>query len=523
MSFSPQKSSKIAALIFLALANLALLYFSRPPVLRLSWNDEMLYYATARNIRENFDFNSQYYLSESLLKKGYPTKDTHPPGFPLLLAGAFVVFGEHEWLPVALNQLLTLATALLVFFTTARISCTRGGLGASLLYLLFPMTLPLGQSAMSESSACFFAAFLLWAWVYLKEGVFKGIFLALLLVLGMLIKPLFASFALPMALALWLRKGSSLRTLTTMSLVLLALGIGVIRPGFSNREFYPYPGSDLFSSPTLAALWNAAWKNISTNLKQLMSWEGTGIQSKTVLAIGLLLIWPLALLCKKNPAEDSKNLKLISTILLIAFFQSVLAVFSLYEYRSWRGLRALVFFTPGLAILNGAAWARFFNATPHTAKNSRRVMGALLALGVLGLLGNSSWQLSQEWKKNQARDFYYFNQWSERLGKSLAYMRTQPRMALSHRNFLFPIQNYPIRLIWTLPKNLEELESIAAKTPLDLIELKSSDPLFRENHAKLGNDEQLGSQFRLFHQQGGYFYYLRDVPSPTANFITSTR
>ena len=69
------------------------LYITKPVSLQIRWNDETLYYTVAQNIVRHFDFNSNHYLASSIIQKGYPTKDTHLPGYPIILAFGFLIGG----------------------------------------------------------------------------------------------------------------------------------------------------------------------------------------------------------------------------------------------------------------------------------------------------------------------------------------------------------------------------------------------------------------------------------------------
>lgn len=91
------------------------LYFTIPVSLQIRWNDETLYYTVAQNIVHDFDFNSHHYLASSIIEKGYPTKDTHLPGYPLILAIGFLIGGINERTLFFVNYLLLMITIFLIF------------------------------------------------------------------------------------------------------------------------------------------------------------------------------------------------------------------------------------------------------------------------------------------------------------------------------------------------------------------------------------------------------------------------
>ena len=129
------------------------LYITKPVALQIRWNDETLYYTVAQNIVRHFNFNSNHYLASSIIEKGYPTKDTHLPGYPIILAFAFLVGGINEATPFFVNYLLLILTIFLIFTVSRVIANQYVGFGASLIYLIYPYTLVLTHSVMTEMSA----------------------------------------------------------------------------------------------------------------------------------------------------------------------------------------------------------------------------------------------------------------------------------------------------------------------------------------------------------------------------------
>ena len=60
----------------------------RQALLEVAWPDEVIYLVGARNVLERGTLDTNFYLTYSLLRRGYPHRDVHMPGYVLALTPA---------------------------------------------------------------------------------------------------------------------------------------------------------------------------------------------------------------------------------------------------------------------------------------------------------------------------------------------------------------------------------------------------------------------------------------------------
>lgn len=87
----------------------------RRAVAEIAWPDEIIYLVGARNVLERGTLDTNFYLTYSLLRRGYPHRDVHMPGYVLALAPAVAAFGPTLRAAALLNALLFAASAALVY------------------------------------------------------------------------------------------------------------------------------------------------------------------------------------------------------------------------------------------------------------------------------------------------------------------------------------------------------------------------------------------------------------------------
>ena len=81
---------------------------------QVAWPDESIYLVGARNLVERGSLDTNYYLTHSLLARGYPHRDVHLPGYVLALAPFVKALGATLFAASALNLALFLACLLLL-------------------------------------------------------------------------------------------------------------------------------------------------------------------------------------------------------------------------------------------------------------------------------------------------------------------------------------------------------------------------------------------------------------------------
>ena len=105
----------------------------------VAWPDEAIYLVGARNVVERGTLNTNYYLTYSLLRRGYPHRDVHMPGYVLALAPAVAALGPTLEAAVALNVLLFAGSAALVYVVARGILPEHGqAVVAAALFTVLP-------------------------------------------------------------------------------------------------------------------------------------------------------------------------------------------------------------------------------------------------------------------------------------------------------------------------------------------------------------------------------------------------
>ena len=491
----PSKKPLLLPLALLAVATFLAIYLTMPSSFQIRWNDETLYFTVAKNIYFEGDFNSHHYLSESLLRKGYPTKDTHPPGYPLLMATSFLFFGVGETAAYLQNYSLLFATLLLLFFMGRELGNATTGLGAALLFLVNPLTLSLTQSIMSEISAALAVTWVCFVLLMIEDGYLKGLLLAVGIALATLIKPFLLVLIPACFLFFWIHPGEfRSRSILALTVSFALLAGFVVFPLSSNREYYPSSINDLFLQPSAKAKLQYAMKNFVKNfrLSKALPWKSGEL---AVLLFGFAyLLLPFAALIRRKRLPWTG----LYAAVAFAFSTTLLAVFFIYEYPAWRGSRAIFAFFPVLALLGGIGLTRLRPAA----------LGAVFALG-LGAINlyyaKSSFDVLE---KSKLRQSAILNQYANRTDKNLARYGLQPKVLLSTNNLYLAVGRYPVKIILSEPRTLADFAKIEALLPPDALELRPGGPLFQAN-LRLNGEARFGSNYELAGQGDGFYYYRR--------------
>ena len=438
------------------------LYITKPASLQIHWNDETLYYTVAQNIVHHFDFNSNHYLASSIIQKGYPTKDTHLPGYAIILAFGFLIGGINEATPFFVNYLLLILTIFLIFTVSRVIANQYVGFGASLIYLIYPYTLVLTHSVMTEISAAAVIMVIVALLFVEKESLLKGIFLALAIALAYLIKP-FLLTLFPASIAfLWIEKNQNYKkTLFSLLLAFALLFITVLIPLSQNQEIYPYAATRILSQPNYAEMVRMMGENLLFNCSLIVNFKQFPVYGKITLS--MLLLWSIIFAVLLMAIYQYKFQQLPTHITyinlciftIISFMPAFLAVFLLYQYIDM-GIRGLAVFSPLMATLSVAGLWQL----TYQLKNKTIV---IIGLAICLYLSYSSFLTFHKLKNLQRRQSQRLYTYSSRLEKVISKLSIQPQIVMSHKNFYLAIANYPTQVIWQLPQTLQELQQVEKK------------------------------------------------------------
>jgi len=539
------KLSKFPKNLFICLLLLAImaiaLFLTRPSSFQIRWNDETLYYTVAQNIARHFDFNSNHYLASSIIAKGYPTKDTHLPGYPLLLALGFSLGGINETTPFFVNYFLLALTLILLFFLCQKIANPWVGFGAGIVYLISPYTLILTHSVMTEIAASATVITVVAFLFLLKESWLKGFCLALAISMTYLIKPFLLTLlpATLLVLLFW-KQRRYLQTLFSLFLSLTFLTVVVLLPLGDNQEIYPYSATFILGQPTLTAKLQLMAQQFWLNCRLIVNfWQFPVYASIT---LSMLILWLIAgaVFVSKKPGIKLKlmgaidigdppksplkrgtlrGLKIppllrgvrgdlntsyfsaLTIFSLTSFLPVLLAIFLLYRYIDM-GVRGLASFSALLSLLGVVGLAEL-----KTKLKWRGVIALGLIISIC--LSGSSGLTFHKLKNLQRRQSARLYRKSDRLEEVISKYQIKPQVVMSEKNFYLAIARYPVRVIWQLPYSLNELREVEKKVSIDLIELSENNPLFQENLQIYGTMDFLDKRYSLKHQENGFYYYLK--------------
>src|SRR4051794_39569171 len=87
----------------------------------VAWPDECIYLVGARNLLERHTLDTNFYLTYSLLRLGYPHHDVHMPGYVMALVPAVAAWGTTIRAAAMLNVILFVASAALVYAIARRL------------------------------------------------------------------------------------------------------------------------------------------------------------------------------------------------------------------------------------------------------------------------------------------------------------------------------------------------------------------------------------------------------------------
>src|SRR5262245_1501170 len=81
---NPSLATRLLTLAVLMALVVMVVFFTRKVAApTVAWPDECIYLASARNINERGSLDTNFYLTYSILARGYPHRDVHMPGYVL--------------------------------------------------------------------------------------------------------------------------------------------------------------------------------------------------------------------------------------------------------------------------------------------------------------------------------------------------------------------------------------------------------------------------------------------------------
>jgi hypothetical protein len=437
----------------------------RSALQEVAWPDEAIYLVGARNIAERGSLNTNFYLAHSLVRRGYPHRDVHMPGYILALAPFVKAKGTTLAAGVALNLVLYAGCILLVY------ALARGILkdewqaaAATLLFTVLP-PFPGYLNVVYPELLVAFAQLAALAWLVHARGLAGAVVAGVLYAAGALARET-VLVSLPL-FYVRLPRREFWRGFVPAAAATLLL---VVAPLSRDRAVHPnalYPSvleEARRSDAPLLTLATTVGRNVATNLR-LTAGARPGSNPEDAVLLLMAVLAALTLAARRRLPPESRGLAgatLVSLALLLA------AVLTLYVVRErggvWGGVRAMMPWAPVLLVF----------ATPLLFAVRRRAVAAALVLACgLGFAALDRWQAyfffryKQSDYEDQARNAAYI----------APYLDPYRPARIASRSFLYGLSHYPVEVIWSLPRDGPELKALNDAVPYDFLVIHEKSPL----------------------------------------------
>jgi hypothetical protein len=442
-------------------------FFARQNALpEVAWPDECVYLAGARNLVERGSLDTNFYLTYSILTRGYPHRDVHMPGYVLALAPFVKGLGASLSAGAALNAMLFIACIALVHQIARALlaDATSAAVAAGLFALLPPF--PGYIFVVYPELVVAFMLLLGIAWLVRSGGgTLHAAIAGVLFALGALFREtLLAAFPLYLVR---LSRRDLLRGFLPAALATLLV---VVAPLSRNRAVHPnalYPSvfeAARHSPAPLKSLLKALRGNVDQNLalaSEADPWNSPE-DATLLLFAGLSALTLVGARLSSEPTRRLAWASLASAALLGA------AMLVVYVVRArggvWGGVRVLMAWTPLLLIL----------AVPLLLRPRSWVLKALLvgavALGFVAM-DRKQVQFFNHYKRtdleDQRRNELYIARYIDR------YHPTR----IVARSFTYGLSHWPVEVIWSPPGDYDELTGLEQVISYDFLILYEKSPL----------------------------------------------
>jgi len=455
----------------------------------IAWPDEVIYLVGARNVVERGTLDTNFYLTYSLLRRGYPHRDVHMPGYVLALAPAVAALGPTLGAAALLNTMLFAAQAALVYAIARALLPERiQAMTAAALFAVLPPFPGYLFIAYPELVVSFvFLAGL--AVLVHARGMAGAVAAGVLYALGALFRETLL-LALPLYLV-GLPPRTRWRAFVPAAAATLFL---IVIPLAGHRAVHPnglYPSAleeARRSEQPLAALAQAVLGNVGANLRATARMDPETSAEDAVLALIVVMAAAAALGARRLPPEARR----LAAATLVSLALLTAAVLSLYVVRErggvWGGVRAYMAWMPLLLVF----------ATPLLFAPRRA-----LALGMAVAVGAAAvpldlWQVRffNRYKgsdhEDQARNAAYLSR----------YLDSYHPQRIASRSFLYGFEHYPVEVIWSLPRDGRELAALNQAISYEFLALHEKSalvPVLRDNPRFLRiNKEDRGAEFLIW-------------------------
>ena len=441
---------------------------------QISHSDEIEYALTARNIAFKGEISSNLYITESIIKNGGFDRPLHMPGFSTLVAVFFKIFGVNDYIALLPNFLLYL-TSIAIFYFLSKELLDKNIKARNLsivLFILFPVFWLYTNMVMTEISIVFLCLLFFYLLIKLKNNYTKPIILAVILIIGMFFRETFGLLLWPVIGSLCIyNKENRLRNIIIFSLVFLALFFIFFLPIFSaDRQIYPNTFNFINSEDTAyKKLWDLK-ENFLFNFNKATTLRI--INSEDLLKFSYWLIAFFALLSYNKYCNEKQ--KRFFWLFFPIFMINILLLFLFYSVLNRIETRVLLWFIPLLLV-----YFSIFLENYLSKLNNKETEKMVLISGLFIIFLSVDIISVIQMKNKIEREYKEQSLISQMIDKNIeAY---NPQVIVSPYTFLYAWQNYPIKIIWHPPKNIEELKKLEKIIKIDFfIFSKNCDMIFLE-------------------------------------------
>jgi len=455
----------------------------------VAWPDECIYLVGARNVAERGDLNTHYYVTYSLLRRGYPHRDVHMPGYILALAPFVKRLGATWTAGAALNLAGFALLTALVFVVGCGVLKDRrqAALAAALLLVLPPFPGYLYVIYPEILGAAVFMAGL--AVLVHARGIVAAALCGVLFALGGAVRETLLCAA-PLYAVRLSRRQLALGFIPAALATLLL----VVAPLSRDRAVHPnalYPSAleeARASDAPVAAMAGTVLRNVQLNLSSVAAAAPRANAEDAVLVFLALLA--VAGLATGIAREATRGLALATLASLALLTLAVLALYVVRERGGvWGGVRVYMPWAPVLLVL----------ATPVLWR-PWGVRGALplafVAAALFWLLDLRQIDFFNRYKASDLED-------QDRQARYIArYADPLRPQRVAARAFTYGLTHYPVEMIWSLPRDKRELWALEQAVPFDILAFHEKNPLrfaLIENRRYLRlNKDDRGAEFLVW-------------------------
>jgi 4-amino-4-deoxy-L-arabinose transferase-like glycosyltransferase len=461
----------------------------------MSIPDEFIYAVMGRNIAEFKGIYSNYYVPDAIVADGYPTGDTHMPGYSLVLAGMFWLFGSNESAAFILSQLAFILSGVAIFWVGRTVFNRQTGFWAAIWFYVLPINFIWINTVLPDPILVLLSVIFLGIWyraVTVPEEQ-HSLWLALLLILGMLCRETFVIFLPPALYALWRwPRSTRLKAILIFGAVYLLGMILIFFPLNAARASYPWNTQSIIERKgqldwveSWAALQNHIERNVKTELE--VAWEPFSLanSSKYIITILVLLSgWVF-----------EKRLWKLTFYYLFTFLSTLVIMVVLYDIFRWfGGLRIFAMLMPAGIVVACGVLSRW----PIKPRYIAWTLVAVIFLGV-------SWWANQQMTDIRRSKFEKQLLLTQTLTQQISHL-PPPKVVMAEEAFMYGWQNYPVTIIWRSTNNLHTWRALNERVKVDLI--ITQDPDARDRLLQAMAKRLVSNNFALLKQEPGNNYYV---------------